>query len=1216
MEIGKFKLAKADLVRPPKKPIQEQIIPKEKPYTKEVFQIEVDPFIKGFIGGFPKNEMTMKLQSILDKAVEKGALTTEEGVDYMRNRKQQLLDFVEQNPGETLPELGRENFAFGTEKPVTQTNDFGNIQVADLKDDLTPGPLKDELDGKYDPSQETYEEYLQRINLDRPFNASLEESTTGPGGYPMTAGLTTIPKAANTAINLFEAGKVGIRDAVKITKDFLNRRQIHEPTGLAGDKKDYTKEKDFLQVFNKLKNKFFQGDTTKTNRALGVYDRLAKDIERRVIQSEKGTRVKGQDDRFLFYEPSVPEPVKGMSWPETTTSMKKNPDKFLSLKVGKENPNKFLDKKSLANYLGIKFEKDDVGKLTKFGKTQSDAFMTRLTNLGVKKTNQGLFDTNDAINKLVKVSEQKLVKGERKSEMGAGRYKLEKKFDPELFSVREGVKKRIEKRSKALDFYIPRGVDDLGHPYSITKSENKYKNLFKDSNMNRLNTLVYQDPLINKELFKTSGYESKHDKMFDALSKIRNKKVTPEIQKQLLQIKNDLNQNYNNVKNIIKNPKELIKYLPENTDPKYVNYLSKSHIDRVQKIDINIPKVGETFKSKDVFADMSSVNPKYIAGYVNNINPNAKKFKDLSLAEQELYKQNLLMQNSEIVSDFIKKAGATAEEAEEIREGITMPYSTGGRVGFKEGTPKQPIFSKGAASQLAKISLANPLGLLTSSYLLGGSDALDPRTSEGRMTLGAEAAFAPSLVRGSQEIVRKMSPEKRRVVQRLLNLGASPLKAIKYARALTPIGIATLLGEGVYQGGKYMLERKKLLESLTDEQRDELLRKEKQEAVGQMQRGDPEAFEGIMAANGGLISRAGFRGGGADMGGVADSQGNVGPSGGGNNDGPDDRSSAAQTAAHNAAVAAAQQTNVADNKMNILDTLSRFRPDTYVNPYNYSIGLNKYMGPLSLNADINTFGILGIDDPRTSEDESEQDDYGIRAGFNADVLGGNLNLGGSYSPTSGTNFGLNFYKQFNKGGRVSFADGPEDPSKRKFMKIVGGLASLPIVGKFFDVAQVAEKAAPAVIETFKNAPPHFVGLVNKIRALGKIVEPKKLLPSEEKRFSNVYDYGDYRMYEGKDGQIEISKEKLVGTDYGDAKVSEEYMSYNPKSPKIGKEGKMTGETEPQYDEYTAYADQDGKMKDVYDGIEESTKIDGTYSKEELEQLIIEQVEQNLKKGKK
>ena len=117
MEIGKFKLAKADLVRPPKKPIQEQIIPQEKPYTKEVFQTEVEPFIKGFIGGFPKNEMTVKLQSILDKAVEKGALSVDEGTTYMQDRKQQLLDFVAQNPGQTLPSLDREEFSEGSPKP-------------------------------------------------------------------------------------------------------------------------------------------------------------------------------------------------------------------------------------------------------------------------------------------------------------------------------------------------------------------------------------------------------------------------------------------------------------------------------------------------------------------------------------------------------------------------------------------------------------------------------------------------------------------------------------------------------------------------------------------------------------------------------------------------------------------------------------------------------------------------------------------------------------------------------------------------------------------------------------------------------------------------------------------------------------------------------------------------------------------------------------------
>ena len=44
------------------------------------------------------------------------------------------------------------------------------MQVADLVDDLEPGSLKDELLKDFDPSQETYEEYLQRKSLDRPFN--------------------------------------------------------------------------------------------------------------------------------------------------------------------------------------------------------------------------------------------------------------------------------------------------------------------------------------------------------------------------------------------------------------------------------------------------------------------------------------------------------------------------------------------------------------------------------------------------------------------------------------------------------------------------------------------------------------------------------------------------------------------------------------------------------------------------------------------------------------------------------------------------------------------------------------------------------------------------------------------------------------------------------------------------------------------------------------
>jgi hypothetical protein len=112
-----------------------------------------------------------------------------------------------------------------------------------------------------------------------------------------------------------------------------------------------------------------------------------------------------------------------------------------------------------------------------------------------------------------------------------------------------------------------------------------------------------------------------------------------------------------------------------------------------------------------------------------------------------------------------------------------------------------------------------------------------------------------------------------------------------------------------------------------------------------------------------------------------------------------------------------------DNKINLINTLNKLRPDTFVNPYNYSVDLNKNIGPFGLNAFINTLGILGIDDPRTPEDESEQPDYGINAGYNTDLFGGTLNLGAGYSPMRGTNFGLSFSKPLNQGGRVNYNEG-------------------------------------------------------------------------------------------------------------------------------------------------------------------------------------------------
>ena len=68
------------------------------------------------------------------------------------------------------------------------------------------------------------------------------------------------------------------------------------------------------------------------------------------------------------------------------------------------------------------------------------------------------------------------------------------------------------------------------------------------------------------------------------------------------------------------------------------------------------------------------------------------------------------------------------------------------------------------------------------------------------------------------------------------------------------------------------------------------------------------------------------------------------------------------------------------------------------------------------------------------------------------------------------------------GGRIGFADGPDDPSKRTFLKIMGGIASLPIVGKFFKSAKVA-KVVP-LKNTTTVMPEWFPQFVEKALAKG------------------------------------------------------------------------------------------------------------------------------------
>lgn len=103
-----------------------------------------------------------------------------------------------------------------------------------------------------------------------------------------------------------------------------------------------------------------------------------------------------------------------------------------------------------------------------------------------------------------------------------------------------------------------------------------------------------------------------------------------------------------------------------------------------------------------------------------------------------------------------------------------------------------------------------------------------------------------------------------------------------------------------------------------------------------------------------------------------------------------------------------------------------------------------------------------------------------------------------------------------EGGRIGFADGPEDPSKRTFLKIMGGLASLPILGKFF---KKAEQAAPVVSEGVKLGFDNFMKLVKKIKMFGEDVSDTASVQERQKVIK----------YQGKDGsEYELVEDITTG----------------------------------------------------------------------------------------
>ena len=156
--------------------------------------------------------------------------------------------------------------------------------------------------------------------------------------------------------------------------------------------------------------------------------------------------------------------------------------------------------------------------------------------------------------------------------------------------------------------------------------------------------------------------------------------------------------------------------------------------------------------------------------------------------------------------------------------------------------------------------------------------------------------------------------------------------------------------------------------------------------------------------------------------------------------------------------------------------------------------------------------------------------------------------------------------------------GPVDPSRRKFVKILGGLASIPILGKFIKPAvKVAQN--PEVARRFSGVPAYFTKLVEKIKMFG---DDAPGLTSVEREVGKKYK--DYELVEDlSSGEIIVKRNKqgvsMMGDDMVEGTMQEEVMAFRPR--KTTEDGIIPEE----YEEVTVKPDFEGKMKEVEDGLD-------------------------------
>ena len=182
------------------------------------------------------------------------------------------------------------------------------------------------------------------------------------------------------------------------------------------------------------------------------------------------------------------------------------------------------------------------------------------------------------------------------------------------------------------------------------------------------------------------------------------------------------------------------------------------------------------------------------------------------------------------------------------------------------------------------------------------------------------------------------------------------------------------------------------------------------------------------------------------------------------------------------------------------------------------------------------------------------------------------------------NIGINFRKEFKDGSK------PPNPGRRNFMKLMAGLASLPVIGKLFKGAKVADKVVQ-LKNTTTTMPSWFPQFVERFvsKNVGKKVDADVTLYKDK-------DLPDVEVYKYDDGRIEVQGKNGYEAEY---EINYTPPGYEVIDPVKGKAVKTKGDFEANDTVYRLTDpdggfDVDGEVVDSIDDIlgGSSTQLEG------------------------